>query len=89
MSAEENSRWSSASDKIYAPWPAEVVAQLNQYQAEGFFHPFTCGAGQAGAHAGGVSLVATGEGWHCPLSSCNYTQDWAWTFMARANHSER
>jgi hypothetical protein len=78
-------------NKIYAPWDDATVQALNHYQEHGSFHPFTCGHGAAASrrHAGGVSLVATPDGWHCPHGDCNYTQGWAWTFMARDNHSER
>lgn len=76
-------------DKIFAPWGTEVAAALNNYQEHGPFHPFTCGHGQERQHEAGVSLVATAEGWHCPRDDCDYTQGWAWTFMARENHSDR
>lgn len=80
-----------APDKIFAPWSPEVAAALNHYQNNGAGHPFTCGRGrgQDRHHESGVSLAATGEGWHCPRSDCDYTQTWAWTFMARGNHSDR
>jgi hypothetical protein len=76
-------------NKIYAPWDEETVAALNEYQEHGHFHPFTCGRGADGTHVSGVSLVATADGWRCPFGDCDYTQGWAWTFMARENHSER
>lgn len=63
------------------------IAALNDYQEHGRFHPFTCGHGAAGEHAGGVSLVATADGWRCPFGDCDYTQDWAWTFMAASENA--
>jgi len=72
-------------NKIYPPWNDETVDALNLYQKEGEFHPFTCGQGAKGAHVGGISLVATAAGWHCPVGTCYYTQNWAWTFMAGKN----
>lgn len=75
--------------KIYTPWDVPTVTALNRYQREGQFHPFTCGNGQSGQHVGGVSLIATPDGWRCPMGHCDYTQNWAWSFMAVGNHSER
>lgn len=69
-------------DKIFAPWGVAVVAALNDYQVHGLGHPFTCGRGQSGEHASGISLVATTAGWRCPVGSCVYVQRWAWKFMA-------
>ena len=60
---------------LRAPWPAQTVAALNDYQAAGWFHPFTCPVFNHQA-----DLVATADGWICP--DCDYTQDWAWPFMA-------
>ncbi len=75
-------------DRITAPWtPAEVEA-LNLYQQEGRLHPFTCGGDRgdpahrayAAEHGGdNGQLVATEEGWVCPV--CRYKQDWAHAFM--------
>lgn len=55
--------------QVFTP---EQVTALNEYQAEGTTHPFTC------AHGHGT-LVATVRGWICPY--CDYTQDWAHDFM--------
>lgn len=64
---------------IRAPWTSEQVTALNLFQQQGGMHPFTCGA----LHENGESLVldATHAGWICPDPACEYTQDWAWTFM--------
>lgn len=58
---------------IFTP---EQVAHINEYQAAGIMHPFTCGNN----HAGERVLVATTSGLHCP--NCDYTQDWVHGFMA-------
>lgn len=39
-------------------------------------HPFTC---QDSAHG---PLIATCDGWICRNLDCDYTQDWAHSFMA-------
>jgi len=69
-----------------APWTAGQVSSLNDFQAAGGFHPYTCGnddcPGTAGDDEDGerASLVAREDGWHCP--ACDYTQDWALAFIA-------
>lgn len=64
-----------------APWTAEQVEALNEYQRLGYAHEFTCG----NDHDGDRVLVATRDGWRCP--SCDYTQDWAHEGMAdKARH---
>lgn len=76
-------------DRLVAPWSGEQVDALNGYQAEGRFHPFTCGRDRGDeAHARDAAerdcepglLVAKADGWHCP--ACGYRQDWAHQFMA-------
>lgn len=67
-----------------APFTPEQVKQLNEYQKDDRFHPYTCG-GNRGDQAHKVyaekrgedlgQLVATEEGWICPV--CDYKQDWA------------
>ena len=81
---------------INTPFTEEQVESLNAYQTSGVFHEYTCGnddcpgksryvEGRPGfaeivrGLSTGDILVATTEGWACP--SCNYTQDWALTFM--------
>lgn len=74
--------------KITAPFEPEQVAILNEYQALGVFHPFTCGNEVMHRDPAKMEewqdalLVATPEGWVCPDEGCGYTQDWAWAFMA-------
>jgi hypothetical protein len=74
-----------AEDKwVRPPWSEAQVAALNGYQVSGVFHPFTCPRRgdtphtQVNGDKGG--LRATAEGWVC--ESCDYTQDWAWAWMA-------
>jgi ribosomal protein S27AE len=71
--------------KIQPPWNPDVVAALNRYQVRRQFHPFTCPSN----HTEETLLEAHPDGWHCSRSYCGYTQGWAWTFMARENHSGR
>ena len=35
-----------------------------------------------------VRLVADVDGWWCPAQTCNYTQPWAWEFMADGSWRE-
>lgn len=67
---------------VYAPFTAEQVANLNEFQTAGFVHPFTCGGNRTDEHHkdGQGVLVATEAGWHCPY--CPYTQQIAHDFMA-------
>lgn len=65
----------SMTGSIRAPWDDETVAALNAYQVAEIMHPYTCG----GEHEGeSVPLLATRDGWVCPL--CDYAQDWAHAF---------
>jgi len=66
------------SDKIHAPWSPEVAVNLNAFQRRGHFHPFTCGLDSD--H--GSLIARVGGGWVCPNDECDYTQDWAHSFMA-------
>lgn len=70
-----------------APWTQEQVESLNDFQTSGAFHPFTCGQCRDTLGTGSWPepinerlLVATQAGWTCP--TCDYTQNWAWAFMA-------
>jgi hypothetical protein len=77
--------------RVKAPWSAEQVANLNAWQKNRRFHPFTCGGQRndaehnayAEAHPGADrgQLVATEQGWICPVPGCGYTQQWAHSFM--------
>ena len=66
---------------IRAPFTDRQVAELNRYQVADIMHPFTC---PNDGHVEEVVLVATSEGWHCPVRTCGYRQDWAHAFMADA-----
>lgn len=60
---------------IWAPWPEDLVAGLNDMQQSGLTHPYTCpnrGTGHVWTSDLGV-LTATRDGWVCP--SCTYRQD--------------
>lgn len=76
------------SPRTVAPWTAEQVAKLNERQACGWVHPFTCPDHADGEHAhvrerNGTAdaLEASVDGWFCEV--CGYTQDWAHDFMLR------
>lgn len=62
--------------RITVPFTPEQVQSLNEYQASGHFHPFTC-QNVGSRHP---VLVAAADGWRCP--SCEYKQDWAHEWMA-------
>lgn len=76
-------RWCSKTcySKVSVFTPEEVLV-LNEYQASGMMHPFTCGKDNRNkvTHPDGEGiLVATVRGWICPF--CDYTQNWAHDFM--------
>jgi hypothetical protein len=60
----------------FAPWTPEQVAKLNEWQACGWVHEFTCANEHGQGHE---TLIATPDGWVCP--SCAYRQTWAHDFM--------
>lgn len=71
-------------EKVNAPWTFEQVAKLNEAQFEYAhrIHPFTCGKHHyLESHP---VLVATRDGWVCPIETCLYTQNWAWSFQLEA-----
>ncbi len=70
--------------KFSSQFSSDQLRALNQSQRSGRFHPLTCGGSRsdsahrvyAAAHNDpdyGV-LVATDEGWKCPV--CGYSQSW-------------
>lgn len=75
-----------------APWSPAEVAALNEWQACGWVHPFTCGSGKRtdARHTAYAlaretdygQLVATEAGWVC-CPGCSYRQNWAHEFMLR------
>lgn len=66
-----------------APWTAEQVQNLLDFQQANYMHPFTCANRGDGSHIivfGDLgTLVPTVRGWVCLC--CDYTQDWAHDFM--------
>jgi hypothetical protein len=65
--------------KIYALWTPEQVAALNASQASGRYSPMRC----EGDHVRPAPrLVAYEDGWQCWSPECEYTQDWAYEWMA-------
>jgi hypothetical protein len=76
--------------RVDAPWTVEQTVALNAWQRAGRVHPFTCGGDRmdnahiryAAAHGGdNGQLIATPNGWSCPV--CSYRQTWAHDFMFR------
>jgi len=74
---------------IYTPWSIEFVAKLNKYQTNRERHPYTCGSGNRSNIDHRVYaykykqddygiLVATVDGWYCPVPNCKYKQNWAY-----------
>ncbi len=66
-----------------APWERREVVSLNAFQDARVMHPFTCRRRDEVTHRWNGNdfgvLVATEAGWTC--LDCDYTQDWAHTFM--------
>ena len=56
-------------DTNTTPWSDEIVRELNRYQKERKYHPYTCDKGH--------DLIATTNGWVCSVDGCKYTQNWA------------
>lgn len=73
-------------EQVWAPFTPDQVMSLNEFQASGLMHPFTCPHRREGAHLEYTSdfpedvLHATVDGWVCTV--CDYTQSWAHLFMA-------
>lgn len=76
----------------------DEVVRLNEYQAAGLMHPFTCPNHDDDNHKGSIggeafdafafgTLVATVRGWVCPY--CSYTQTWAHKFMREFDASKQ
>jgi hypothetical protein len=66
-------------EQIETPWTPDQVKGLNDYQFNGYFHPYTCENRGDGKHRtlgrDLGTLIATTEGWVCPY--CSYEQNWA------------
>ena len=65
---------------VQAPFNADQVAALKDWQDAGIVHPFTCA--QHSQH----SLTPTADGWKCEVPGCVYTQNWAHDFMLGRTH---
>lgn len=67
------------SEHICTPWSLEVALALNGYQfGARMAHAYTCPHRHKGLPLGtAVPLVAMVDGWHCPVDTCDYRQDWA------------
>lgn len=59
-------------------WTDEQIENLNYWQSNGQFHPFTCPGNYPECHDR-RELIATKNGWVCQCGK--YTQDWAHDFM--------
>jgi len=59
-------------------WTEEQVKNLNKWQENRQYHPFTC-PGDYDECENHRELVATTNGWVCQCGK--YTQDWAHAFM--------
>lgn len=64
------------SEVSHAPWTEDQISSLNDYQASGRFHPFTC------VMPGHGALTAITSGWICLEPDCRYRQPWAHGWMA-------
>ncbi len=74
-------------EKINKPFSDEQVSNINKFQHEGSFHPFTCcsaGSTEKCERRNGTGeglLKATNDGFVCPCGE--YKQDWCHDFMAK------
>lgn len=66
-------------DLVY--WTPEQVASLNGFQQCGRFHPFTCPLEHVDGPRVERDLVASRDGWRCPVPGCAYRQYWAHATM--------
>lgn len=75
-------------EHVRAPWSLEAALALNTYQFGGTLgHPYTCPHRHKTLPLGTeVRLVAMVDGWHCPIESCDYRQDWAHARHAKPEH---
>lgn len=68
---------------LKAPWSFAQVEALNDFQADGQVHPFTCGNRDVPRrdHPDGKGVLTAFEGgWRC--LHCGYEQDWCHDWMA-------
>ncbi len=67
--------------RIYAPFTDAQVRALQTWQETPALHPFTCSTHSE------TALLASSDGWHCPVEGCTYTQNWAHDFMIEQDES--
>jgi hypothetical protein len=60
-----------------APWTDQEVANINEFQRGGAFHPFTCACPHPQRND---RLVAHNDGLRC--DHCGFTQTWVHSFMS-------
>lgn len=69
------------------PFSEEEVENLNNFQMNSNFHPFTCCSAGTKENCerrngtGDGTLIASEDGWICPCGE--YKQDWAHDFMKK------
>lgn len=64
---------------LFAPFTEEQVANFNDYQTSGVWHPFTCGRKDQHMQDQDDVLVARPGGLYCP--HCPYEQNWMHVWM--------
>lgn len=67
---------------MYAPFTADQIQSINEYQESGNFHPFTCG--NSSNHP---VLVATQDGMKCP--KCHFCQKWVHEWMSDGSWKQK
>lgn len=76
--AQLEDRQSRRMNRVDAPWTPAQVYSLNEYQADGYGHPFT---GDRGPNNEETVLIATPDGWVAKAGG-PVVQTWAHDFMA-------
>jgi hypothetical protein len=66
---------------LRAPWDPAQVQSLNEFQHGGDMHGYTCPRRSQTPHDPSSQLLATPDGWVCPETGCQYTQDWAHAYV--------
>jgi hypothetical protein len=69
-------------DKLYAPFSAEDIKNLEAYQSKGYVHPLTCG------NCSDVNLTPTTDGLVCP-NNCGWLQTWVPSLCASPDYSDQ
>ncbi len=69
------------SQQVKAPWTAEQVKNLEEWQDTPLVHPFTWDKDVNGFSLDGhTNLIPTKDGWRVKLKG-PVVEDWAWDFM--------